>query len=65
MNSATPLLVYKEVTSALLSHREITDIERKYLATYRASNNISQKEHIKILSELGITEEEFLRGKES
>ena len=59
MKSATPLLVYKEVLSALISHREISSIERNYLATYRMNNDISPLEHLKVLEELGITEDDF------
>ena len=64
MKSATPLLVYKEVLSALISHREISSIERNYLATYRMNNDISHTEHLKVLEELGITEDDFLKFEE-
>ena len=63
MKSATPLLVYKEVLSALISHRKINGVERNYLATYRMNNDISHAEHLKVLEELGITEDDFLKRK--
>ena len=61
--SIGPKHMYKHLLSAVLSDREITQGQKKYLDDFRSSHKLSVDDHRTILHELGWTEGEFSAGR--